>query len=134
MSVNIKKEIKTVGDLKEILSNYDDELLFNVGTEKLGFEIDGYGSDCLSFGLLSTDLENYLNPTKHKIAVVGYNSYEDHELTYIIDFVDTVEEAQAKDDSLYHEKWVYTDFLNCTYKDGKHYLDDEEYKLGDILV
>ena len=60
----IKKEIKTVKDLKEMLINYDDELLFNVGTERLGFEIDGYGSDCLSFGLLSTDLEDYFNTIK----------------------------------------------------------------------
>lgn len=80
-----------------------------------------------------TELEEGL--LEYKIMVVGYNSYdEDKDLTYIIDFVDTVEEAEAKEDILYHEEWVYTDFLDCYYEDGKYYFEGEEYKIGDVLL
>jgi len=55
------KEIKTVGDLKEVLSSFSDNMLINFGTERLGFGIDAYSNDCLSLALLSNDLQEYLN-------------------------------------------------------------------------
>ena len=100
MSENIKKEIKTVRDLKEVLANYDYELFFNVGTQRLGFEIDEYGSDCLSFGLISTDLENYLNSREYQeeelntyviYTDVGDNEIEEHHYE-----ANSIEEALGK--------------------------------------
>lgn len=56
----IKVEINTVGDFKEVLSKFDDNMLINFGTDSLGFEIDSYLADCLSVAFMSRDLQEYL--------------------------------------------------------------------------
>lgn len=56
----IKKEIRTVGDLKKLLDGFHDDRLLNFGTKLLGFEISHYGYDSLSLALMSDDLEEYL--------------------------------------------------------------------------
>lgn len=56
----IKKEIKTVGDLKRVLEKYEDSFLINFGTEDLGFELTGYKHDFLALALISDDLQEYL--------------------------------------------------------------------------
>lgn len=56
----IDKKIKTVGELKEVLSRFDNDKFINFGTERLGFEISAYSSDMLSLALLSEDLKEYL--------------------------------------------------------------------------
>jgi hypothetical protein len=56
----INTNIETVGDLKELLNNYNDTMLINFGTRKLGFEINSHSADCISLALMSDDLEEYL--------------------------------------------------------------------------
>ena len=60
MAKKVNQKIETVGDLKRVLEKYEDNLLINVGTERLGFDLTGYGHDSLSLALFSDDLEDYL--------------------------------------------------------------------------
>lgn len=55
-----KQDIKTVGELKKLLKNYDDNLLINFGTTIDGFEINSYSTDGISLALKSDDLEEIL--------------------------------------------------------------------------
>lgn len=55
-----KVKIEKVGELKELLSKFDDNLYVNFGTKKEGFEIDSYGADGVSLALMSDDLEEFL--------------------------------------------------------------------------
>lgn len=56
----IRKKIETIGDLKQVLNLYDDDMLINFGTKRLGFRINAYSNDCINLALLSDDLEEYL--------------------------------------------------------------------------
>jgi hypothetical protein len=53
------KTINTVGELKELLSHFDDNLFVNFGTKKEGFEINSFGSDGISLALMSDGLEKH---------------------------------------------------------------------------
>lgn len=80
MSRIIRKDIQSVRDLKEALNNYCDDLYVNFGTHKLGFEINGYGSDGLSFGMLSDDLEEYIENLEKELSTYAiYVEVEGHE-------------------------------------------------------
>lgn len=66
-----------------------------------------------------------------KIMVVGYNEHGENET--VLDFVNTHEEAEAKDD-FYHNSFRYTDFIECIYEDGIYIFEEVEYKIGDRLI
>lgn len=113
----LKKEIKTVKDLKEVLANYDDELLFNVGTERLGFEIDGYGSDCMGFGLLSTDLEDYINRERGlKTELSTYAIY-----------------VEIKGEEEYNREEYHYEANNIEEALGKFFMENENFTYMDII-
>ena len=62
----INTNIKTVGELKELLNNYNDNMLINFGTKELGFEINSHSTDGSSLALMSDDLEEYLQEEKNE--------------------------------------------------------------------
>ena len=65
-----------------------------------------------------------------KIMVLGYNDYDEDET--VIDFVNTVEEAEDKDD-LYHHSYRFVDFIECVEEEGKHFYEEIEYRIGDKI-
>lgn len=52
--------IETIGDLKELLNKFDDNVSINFGTDSLGFGIGTFEFDSISLSLLSEDLAEYL--------------------------------------------------------------------------
>lgn len=57
----MEKEIKTVGELKKLLSKFDDNMFIHFGTPRHGFEISSCEYDCFSLALVSDQLEDYLD-------------------------------------------------------------------------
>lgn len=56
----MKTTISTVGDLIDLLGQYDENMNISFGTNKLGFEIDHHRIDGISLALISNELDELL--------------------------------------------------------------------------